>query len=848
MTSVKLMLTGAQAYASVNGSLTSGMVGIPVTIEYDEAWDGLTKNLMCRCSPWGSDEGEIRTILNVGEASAVAHEVMQSGLYLYLGVEGFSSDGKLVIPTTWARCGKIEYGANTTDDPTTEPELSIWNQLQTEVEQIKRDGYTQEQIEEIQTYVQSASRSAASAAKSESNAAAASNVAVSNANLAEIHAKQAQASAEAARTSAGSAANLANGALQAQRAAEAAAQRAEAAAGFGGSAVQTAMVMIRTELSGCDLSNHTVLHPIGTTYETVIKPRDHHMVGSVYVEVGGVDVTKDVYDPETDTIHISAPTADVLIEAFCPERQAEKTVDLVLFSGQSNMSGRGDGALASACPEGEGYWYKDGALTQITGYFGNESNSTGSMVSSVAKAYYDACGVPIAAVSYSSGGTKIAQFAPDEAFYQNGASLYNEAAAYLEAQGYTIRKKAMVWCQGESDAYDGTSQADYEAAFLAIRDALKTDCGITEFFMVEIGQYKTDLTMYDDIKAAQEHLTATEPDIIMASRKFVGATGLMKDTWHYTQPAYNLVGRDTGVHMAYYHATGIRPRVTVFSAADVTDQDTPVVSDELDATEWDYTLYEDKGIVGLNQYIGSAEDVTVKAQYKVNGITYNTALDRSNKTGSWGAVFKGNTTIKSVAFEDGVVWTVNGTIGANVADSTFEGCTALQTVTNIPPMDEGGGEAYRSAQLMYSGCTAVVGAPAPRNVKNLEKCWLGCAAMTAWDAIPETATSLKQALSGTGIVNVPDIPDSVTTIERMCQNSQNVKSVGVIGSGVTTMRNAFTSTQLTGVVRIESTEVSDMTGAFNAEAIPNITFEVPANSTTYATLLAAYPTANVVTF
>ena len=82
----------------------------------------------------------------------------------------------------------------------------------------------------------------------------------------------------------------------------------------------------------------------------------------------------------------------------------------------------------------------------------------------------------------------------------------------------------------------------------------------------------------------------------------------------------------------------------------------------------------------------------------------------------------------------------------------------------------------------------------------------------------------------------------------MCQNSPNVKSVGVIGSGVTTMRNAFTSTQLTGVVRIESTEVADMTGAFNPEAIPNITFEVPADSTTYATLMAAYPTANVTTF
>ena len=229
MTSIFLSLTGAHAWATVDGPLTSGMVGIPVTIEYDEAWNGLTKNLMCRCSPWGTNNGEIRTLLNVGDTSTVAHEVMQPDMYLYLGVEGFSNDGTLVIPTTWARCGKIEYGANTCEDPSTDPELPIWNQLQTEVEQIKRDGYTQEQIDEIQAHVRSASQAATSAEKSKNNATAASNLAISNANLAEIYMKQAQTSAENASTSAGSAANLANGALQAQRAAEAAAERAEAA-------------------------------------------------------------------------------------------------------------------------------------------------------------------------------------------------------------------------------------------------------------------------------------------------------------------------------------------------------------------------------------------------------------------------------------------------------------------------------------------------------------------------------------------------------------------------------------------------------------------------------------------
>ena len=75
-----------------------------------------------------------------GEAATVAHEVMQANTILYLGVEGFSSDGKLVIPTLWASCGSIDPGANTCEDPTTDPELSVWNQLQTELEQIKSGG------------------------------------------------------------------------------------------------------------------------------------------------------------------------------------------------------------------------------------------------------------------------------------------------------------------------------------------------------------------------------------------------------------------------------------------------------------------------------------------------------------------------------------------------------------------------------------------------------------------------------------------------------------------------------------------------------------------------------------
>ena len=60
LTSITLKVNGAEIQASVAGTLTSGMVGIPVTIQYDGAWEGLTKNLVCRCSKGGSADEEYR--------------------------------------------------------------------------------------------------------------------------------------------------------------------------------------------------------------------------------------------------------------------------------------------------------------------------------------------------------------------------------------------------------------------------------------------------------------------------------------------------------------------------------------------------------------------------------------------------------------------------------------------------------------------------------------------------------------------------------------------------------------------------------------------------------------------
>ena len=141
MTNIKLTVNGAKATAAVDGILTSGSVGIPVTIEYDSSWDGLTKSLVCASGKWGTSSIH-RTMLNIDTSATVAHEVLIANNHLYLGVEGRNADGSLVIRTTLDECGKILPGADANADPSAIPTLPIWAQLEQQIDDLKKNGNT----------------------------------------------------------------------------------------------------------------------------------------------------------------------------------------------------------------------------------------------------------------------------------------------------------------------------------------------------------------------------------------------------------------------------------------------------------------------------------------------------------------------------------------------------------------------------------------------------------------------------------------------------------------------------------------------------------------------------------
>ena len=95
----------------------------------------------------------------------------------------------------------------------------------------------------------------------------------------------------------------------------------------------------------------------------------------------------------------------------------------------------------------------------------SETGKSGSLVSSFVESFYAETQMPVVAVSCSKGGTPIE-------FWDTDGSAYSDALSRLEgARDFIAQDESMdlahtyvVWCQGETDAENHTSEAEYQAA------------------------------------------------------------------------------------------------------------------------------------------------------------------------------------------------------------------------------------------------------------------------------------------------------------------------------------------------------------------------------------------------
>lgn len=245
-----------------------------------------------------------------------------------------------------------------------------------------------------------------------------------------------------------------------------------------------------------------------------------------------------------------------------------RKVDLIIFMGQSNMAGRGvvndkhtedaPDVIRSVSMEYRAF-SDTTSLYPITKLFGKTEDNpqgiddhqkkTGGMVPAFVNACYAQTKTPIIAVSASEGGTRTSQWIPGSHRVTDAMDRFQMAQKWLLENGYDIRRKVMVWTQGESDADNHVTPEEYKKNLRMIVDAMKI-AGVEHCYVIQIGEYNggNRTLTYKPIQQAQKAFCDENEDCTMASTLLstFKAKGLMKDAFHYYQDAYNLVGEDAG--------------------------------------------------------------------------------------------------------------------------------------------------------------------------------------------------------------------------------------------------------------------------------------------------------------
>lgn len=325
-------------------------------------------------------------------------------------------------------------------------------------------------------------------------------------------------------------------------------------------------------LSGCgrlrgDQENGLTENPVVIMEEPEMETEEtatEHTVQDDTVSYSAVPVSE-VQDSVSVNVVEEELTAsdDVVVKT----EDGKVVVDLVIFMGQSNMSGcGGDASYAPTVPQGHGYEFRaisdPTRLYPITEPFGTNENNIngimdlpgakrGSLISAFANTYYEQTGVPIVAVSASAGGTDTVYWlsAPVTSDFKERQA---RAQVWLESNDYYIRRQYVIWLQGESDAADNVTSEKYNENMDNIIRPLFIG-GVHKVFIITPGRTITRNQYFNDIINAQLEMCKTSGYYALSTTVLNGiSTEYMVDEWHYNQSVLNLVGSEAAKSAAYY--------------------------------------------------------------------------------------------------------------------------------------------------------------------------------------------------------------------------------------------------------------------------------------------------------
>lgn len=133
----EVTVTNNRASTKRGELLTEGQVGAKVHFSFNDHWTNMKKSAVFkRC-------GKTIVLTDTewdGETAPVPPEMTEkAGQLVHVGVYGVSEDSEQITPTLYASLGVVAKGAKPDGDPSTDPTLPVWAQIQRELTGVKKD-------------------------------------------------------------------------------------------------------------------------------------------------------------------------------------------------------------------------------------------------------------------------------------------------------------------------------------------------------------------------------------------------------------------------------------------------------------------------------------------------------------------------------------------------------------------------------------------------------------------------------------------------------------------------------------------------------------------------------------
>lgn len=256
----------------------------------------------------------------------------------------------------------------------------------------------------------------------------------------------------------------------------------------------------------------------------------------------------------------------LLMVALNLYQKSRRTMDVILFMGQSNMSGaNGDASQAPELIKGAGYEYR--AITEperlfvLEEPFGENEHREGALddreilerrgtlVTSFVNAYYEETGTPVAAVSASRGSSSLNGWL-NKGLKEDAAQRLEGSKECLKKEKIRIRHIYMVWFQGEADVNLKLTKEEYKEGLNALVSYMGEQ-GVEQCFLIQMGTDGENSEYHQAVMQAQLEVCEESEQITLASKLPCELNGTdMKDRGkiHFTQKALNLIGADAGAH------------------------------------------------------------------------------------------------------------------------------------------------------------------------------------------------------------------------------------------------------------------------------------------------------------